>query len=112
MSAEDDDRIKIEGEEIEHVGYKPHRTIYDRGDLERIFAYHWFERNDARSSRSTLLLQSLLNDSGDEFEPMTQRDARVAATVVQWLGTNVGFSFVCQAFRDAGYDIREKKDDL
>lgn len=33
----------------------------------------------------------------------------VAATVVQWLGTNVGRSFLDEAFKAAGYTLRYEK---
>ena len=36
----------------------------------------------------------------------TSRDRIVAATVVQWLGTNVGLSFLFEALRRVGYEIQ------
>lgn len=30
----------------------------------------------------------------------TERDAVVAETVIQWLGSNVGMSFLCEVFKD------------
>lgn len=38
---------------------------------------------------------------------VTERDHIVAATVIQWLGTNVGSDWVRRAFARAGYDLRD-----
>jgi hypothetical protein len=38
-------------------------------------------------------------------ECSTERDARVAGTVIQWLGSSVGMAWLRQAFLDAGGDI-------
>jgi hypothetical protein len=39
----------------------------------------------------------------------SQRDAQVAATVVQWLGSQVGFQFLQEALGKVGYQIVELK---
>ena len=31
----------------------------------------------------------------------TERDAIVAATIIQWLGSNLGMSFLCEVFRES-----------
>jgi len=38
-------------------------------------------------------------------ELYSQRDAVVAATIVQWLGTNVGFCWLEETLKKAGYDV-------
>lgn len=38
----------------------------------------------------------------------TQRDAEVAATVIQWLGSEVGFNFLQEALEPLGYEITER----
>lgn len=58
---------------------------------EVTFAQLWKEENNANERR--FLLQLLLQDE------LTQRDAEVAATVIQWLGSNVGMSFLTEACR-------------
>ena len=57
---------------------------------ERCFASAW---NDAQEHH---LLGHLLGD-GNEAAVVSQRDAQVAATVIQWLGTNVGQGFLRSA---------------
>ena len=38
----------------------------------------------------------------------TDRDRKVASTVVQWLGSNVGFAFIQSALQKAGYTVVQK----
>lgn len=49
---------------------------------------------------------------GPEIVPdpskLTQRDADVAATVIQWLGTNCGFCFLEECLKEMGYEVRLK----
>jgi hypothetical protein len=48
------------------------------------------------------LLELILSDDvNGTVAPLTQRDAMVAATVVQWLGTNCGQSFLHEVRREA-----------
>jgi hypothetical protein len=46
--------------------------------------------------------------SDDEDTLYSQRDATVAATVVQWLGTNVGFCWLEETLKKAGYIVELK----
>lgn len=64
----------------------------------REVAFHdqWVEEND--TSQRRCLLYNLVPDCAD-------RDAQVAATIIQWLGSNVGFSFLHDALSRAGYRI-------
>ncbi|MFZ2763589.1 MAG: hypothetical protein WAX80_00915 [Minisyncoccia bacterium] len=104
---DDDDSIETKEEPLEHVGYFAHRTVFGSGDLELIFASRWMERNNERGGH---FLTNLLNHNGhDESQDTTQRDARVSATVVQWLGTNCGFSFLVSCLKEAGYKVVEKE---
>lgn len=100
---DDDDEIIAAPPDIQHVGYRPERTIYDSGDLERAFAYAWLKRQELFEHQPgdhlALMLQTA---TGEEDEIITQRDARVAATVIQWLGTNCGFAFLSQVLREHG----------
>jgi len=38
---------------------------------------------------------------------LTEREQRIIATIIQWLGTNVGFHFMGRCLRRAGYVIKE-----
>ncbi len=94
-------------EPLEHVGYFSERIVWTDGDLERILAFGWLEMN--RRYRGDCFLDLLLNNEGhDESQETTQRDARVAATVVQWFGSNCGFGFMVDCLRKAGYQVSEQ----
>ena len=58
---------------------------------EQAFARHWTEEND-RPLRPTALVDILLPEA-------TDRDRAVAATIIQWLGTNVGMAFLEDVIR-------------
>jgi hypothetical protein len=38
---------------------------------------------------------------------LTEREQRIIATIIQWLGTNVGWHFVLRCFRKAGYLVEK-----
>ena len=39
-------------------------------------------------------------------EKITKRDRMIVATVIQWLGTNIGRCFLETAFRKAGWTLK------
>jgi hypothetical protein len=91
-----------------HVG--AHASRVRSGDAERVYAEEWARENAPESGRNGghMTLELLPDETPDvsssplfsRVPPMiSQRDAFVAATVIQWLGTNVGGSFVrmCEA---------------
>ncbi len=89
---------------LEHVGFEAQRVIFAQSDmalLERIFAFRWMEEN--RGDWCTL--DRLLYNPPENPHGATQRDAEVAATVVQWLGTAVGYSFLVRCLKEAGFKI-------
>ena len=45
-----------------------------------------------------------------ELGPPTKRDEIVVATVVQWLGSNVGMDFMRQALKRCGYELMAQAD--
>ena len=94
---------------LEHVGYMSHRTIWGHPSalLERSFSHEWLRQNREPEHFLTLLLESYFDDDGLDGRriPVTERDAHVAATVIQWLGTNVGLSFLTRSLQAAGYKI-------
>lgn len=92
--------------EIEHTGVHDYRCDYAPGPVnptyvnaERLFREHWREENKRRPGVNCGLgsLELLLNPVlGHEVQcpEITQRDATVAATVIQWLGTSCGNGFL------------------
>lgn len=95
---------------VEHKGLHPRRLKSYKHDnyvtppnSEAFYAQLWREWNDGRMSVSTknvlhfILCSEALQDKGYTAVAYSRRDAQVAATVIQWLGTNVGRSFVIEA---------------
>ncbi len=84
-------------------GFRPERTIFD--PLEANLANEWFERmtNDPE------MLNKILFDPSHPNRTPTKREAQIAATIFQWLGTNVGHAFLTSALDKAGYKIVEKE---
>lgn len=70
---------------------------YERVNPERIYTAHW-KRSNRRSpsvNRGFTLIEWILCPSGQECPfPVSRRDAAVAASVIQWLGTNCGLGFI------------------
>lgn len=78
---------------IKHEGI--HAKRLEHNFAEKIFADRWAQQN-----KESQLLRQLLNTSKSTLELITQRDADVAATIVQWLGSNVGKCFVKECLKD------------
>jgi hypothetical protein len=67
---------------------------------EREFLREWRRENNQMTSRGRSALASILSENSNEHAAdLTQRDATVAATVIQWLGTNCGQSFLYEVDR-------------
>jgi hypothetical protein len=87
---------------IKHEGLNKHRL--SREPLEKIYARKWAEANDRRPGMPHGTLQYLLGDDNRPLDELDQRDAEVAATVIQWLGSPVGQFFVADALRE--YELK------
>jgi len=74
---------------LQHVGFYPDRLKHS--ERETAFAKAWKHENTVPGK--TQLLMQLIPDA-------TERDAQVAATIIQWLGTNVGMCFLHDVVRD------------
>lgn len=72
-----------------HVGIHAHRLV--DSPLEAKFAKRWREDNERG------LLNQILT-CGDVSD-VSPRDEAVAATIIQWLGSNVGRSFVREVMK-------------
>jgi len=77
---------------INHEGKSLHRL--NDNPLEKAYHDAWVEENEGNLCRQIGILQWLLGDDNKPSHDMTQRDALVAATVIQWLGSPVGQCFV------------------
>jgi hypothetical protein len=69
---------------------------------EHVYLQKWQEANRRRPAvnRGYTSLEWILCPEGKSPLPVTQRDATVAACLVQWLGTNCGRAFIWSAERE------------
>jgi len=64
---------------------------------ERIYADEWAKRNKRHPGLNSgfTFLEWILCPSGEQYPPpASERDAQVAASFAQWLGTNCGLAFI------------------
>jgi hypothetical protein len=99
---------------IQHVGTCAYRT--KDSPWEKAFADRWNSENHPPSFLNsgvpvlTLLLHS--DGTGRVTGNTTQEEATAAATVIQWLGSNVGFCFLRECLKECGFDVVRRKDGL
>lgn len=106
-----------------HVGRWHLRTKDDchRGNIEKIFSDAWEEAQNPPDflNYGVGVLTHLLCASPKGHDLMgrpifdrdsaTQEEATAAATTIQWLGSNVGFCWLCETLKKAGYEVRRIK---
>jgi len=84
-----------------HVGFHSHRCV--REPMEHAFATAWELWNTKERGH---ILRGLLKKKDTDFEGLTTRwEATTAATVIQWLGSPVGMSFLSEV---TGIDIAKE----
>ena len=86
MYTEHDDSERLK---LRHEAIRPARKGFPR---EHVFAGRWRELMDARRDSLDRILC-------DYLAPVRQREASVAASVVTWLGTNIGQALLEDAKR-------------
>lgn len=75
---------------------------YNDVNPERIYAAHWKRKNrrEAGVNGGAALIEWILCPSEQQYpSPVSRRDAAVAASVIQWLGTNCGLGFIWEVER-------------
>lgn len=99
---------------IRHEGAHSFRLRQDN-PREVAFAERWKKEQSGGSVLAYLLIRTEGGDPLNPFSgktvqlaPYDQQSATVAATVIQWLGSNVGFSFLEEALSDCGFKIVRK----
>lgn len=102
---------------IKHVGKHPGRLTPIKGyfNRERVFARRWVKENHPPCwlNGGIGILQGILDPDCGSSSPVpeiTQAEAAAAATVIQWLGSNCGWSFLEECIRKCGYRIVPKKE--
>lgn len=66
---------------------------------EQVFSRLWQEENQA-NSRASLLELLLSEDGGKTPAVVSEREEMLVATVIQWLGSPVGWSWLNQCLED------------
>lgn len=90
---------------VKHEGTKHYR--FKENPLEEEFARAWKEDNDRPNNSPGVLEWSIGN--GNQPGIIEQRDATIAASVIQWLGSPVGQAFLIRVLsRKAGKYIRDR----
>ncbi len=116
-----DTELLIKNNGSKNLGVRTERLAYDPKDIENALSSHWKSEN--KKNRGVNFGYGILQDLfiehlGSPFNLMspqrcllkiTNRDRLIAATVVQWLGTNCGFCFLREALAKAGYEIVKRK---
>ena len=97
-------------------GYKFERTEYN--PIEKAFYEQWLKENEpiAHINNGQGLLQDLFIERNADHPfsrkwvtEINNRDRMIAATVIQWLGTNCGMAFLQDALKRIDYRIIEEK---
>ncbi len=84
-----------------------------RTNAERIMLKRWRAENKRvpGTNGGRGVLEIIVSEDNDAAAPLTQRDATVAATVIQWLGTNCGRCFLEQCEREIKTSIEKERRD-
>jgi len=77
---------------LKHEGLRTHRL--NDNPLEKRFADKWREYNYKAGLAHGQLAYLLADDPNHPRGEVSERDAQVAATVIQWLGSHVGQCFL------------------
>lgn len=79
--------------ETKHIGLNQHRLSSNQ--LERRFAEHWDDLNK-RGDTLAWILNRFDSRGAQRKGHVSARDADVAASVIQWLGSPVGQGFLAE----------------
>lgn len=66
-----------------------HQYRFEKNPIEKKFATAWENQDKAHDT-----VRYLLSDEINKLKEVTKRDREVAATVIQWLGSDCGQYFV------------------
>lgn len=85
-----------------------HANRYKREPLEKLFAEHWDKINRDQPNWGATLPLIL---SGDQKHTvfLRNRDWKLAATVIQWLGSTCGQIFIKEVLEQYGKDTQHAK---
>jgi hypothetical protein len=105
-------------------GIHAHR-LNEHNPREVAFADQWDQELEYHDILQSLCSQECSRDAEGAvrvFDPcgcnykrypvgaITERDRIITATVIQWLGSNVGLAFLQESLRRCGYDVVKRDD--
>lgn len=90
--------------EIQHAGKSEHRL--GSNPHERVFSDAW--KREQRQSHVLQWLLCVCPDQSTQDRDLTQPEATCAATLMQWLGSPVGWCWLNEALRECGYRLVSK----
>lgn len=102
---------------MNNVGFRSERIAFNK--REQAFHDHWKKINKPESSinNGNGILQDLFIDApmtaatpSKVIHKITTIERRIVATVIQWLGSNIGFSFLEDSLKQCGYKISPIKE--
>jgi hypothetical protein len=112
-------RIKIKQNGKKNIGLYSDRLKFDEQGRETAFSEHWTKENISAAYRYGIL-QDLFIHSTQPLAPLRDertclikiqnRDRLIVATIIQWLGSNVGWCWLNEAVNKAGYKIVKIKE--
>ena len=73
---------------MKNKGLRQYR--FEKNPLERLFAEEWENSNKYYQLLNYIICYNL----GDDKQILSDRDIEVAATIIQWLGSDVGQYFI------------------
>jgi len=97
---------KIWIEEWEQDNYPHQGRNHGFGILQDLMITHKDYKYDG-VNRDDFLLGSRYSITPDRkmIYEITDREQNIAATLIQWLGTNCGHEFVCRCLKRCGYNV-------
>lgn len=69
---------------------------FEKNPKEKVFSNEWIELNRGKYSMIEMLLSS---DGGKTPAQVNEHDELIAATVIQWLGSPVGYSWLIEIIK-------------
>lgn len=101
-----ENEIISEHKENYNLGLFPERKEFNV--REKVFSEEWQIENKIipwmNQGRGTLQNLMINKDNTTVFY-ITENDRVIVATVIQWLGTNIGFSFLERTLKKCGYKL-------
>ena len=90
---------------LKHLGRSINRL--NSNPIEMVLSQEWENQNAGRPGRWSGTLELLLCSAGDGriTRDLLQPEATAAATAIQWLGSPVGFNWLSDTLKTAGYEV-------